>query len=224
MSNESSNSDNVDVDQHVPLNQAKLSHHIKKVDFDHNTLEKSTRTDHKFRYDFKQPSEQKLSVYTREDSYNNVGNMLCIKTPTNKSTLSAKKMNITDVATPRGQTQLVADAHMNNSLGMIQGSINSNNIGNYDSDNFYSNRRLNSRTDELEFKRNTFWKSCCDSVIDRRATVFFTQVAIGAIVIFFAMAKMLLSSPYRCSGDDPSVYVGLISVILGWFVPAPSMK
>jgi hypothetical protein len=150
--------------------------------------------------------------------------MLCIKTPTNKSMLSAKKMDITDVTTPRCQSQLVADAYISNQLGMIRGSINSDNIENDDCDHFYSNRRLNSRTDELEFKRNTFWKSCCDSVIDRRATVFFTQVAIGAVVIFFAMAKMLLSSPYRCSGDDPSVYVGLISVILGWFVPAPSMK
>jgi hypothetical protein len=141
--------------------------------------------------------------------------------------LGAIRMNVNNVATPGHQTRLLADADISNRLGLMQETISNKYVDDTDNDfrnDMITDRRTESRALELEFKRNTFWKSCCDSVIDRRATVFFTQVAIGAIVVFFAMAKIWLAEPHRCSGDDPSVYIGLISVILGWFVPAPSMK
>jgi len=223
MSNESLTCENQDVDQKYELTQTKESRPIKKVEYISNLL--SSRDDNKFEYDFKR-RDKKLSICTDDDIDNIVLDRLTMKSPLNRNRngLSAIKINIDDVETPGHQSRLLADAYIGNRLGLMRESINPVSAETGANDIFYSNQRLNSRTDELEFKRNTFWKSCCDSVIDRRATVFFTQVAIGAIVIFFAMAKMWLSSPYRCSGDDPSVYIGLISVILGWFVPAPSMK
>ena len=142
--------------------------------------------------------------------------------------LAAKHISIGDIATDAQQSRLLADAEVGRQLGMIKESIDPSHRNNTAQNHFdellNTDKQMASRSTELEFRRNTFWKSCCDSVIDRRATVFFTQVAIGAIVIFFAMSKMWTSESYQCSGDDPSVYVGLISVILGWFVPAPSMK
>lgn len=145
--------------------------------------------------------------------------------------LAARRVNIGDVVTPSQQSRLIADAEIGQQLGMMRESIDPSHYGgnvftarSNIEDILDVDRNMATQSAELEFRRNTFWKSCCSSVIDRRATVFFTQVAIGIIVIFFAMSKIWVSEPQDCTGDDPSVYIGLISVILGWFVPAPSMK
>ena len=146
---------------------------------------------------------------------------------------AAKRVIIGNVESIERETRMIADADVSRQLGMIRESIDpshrhSNNFIDTDNCDFNNiievDRRMSARSTELEWRRNTFWKSCCDSVIDRRATVFFTQVAIGVIVAIFAMSKIWRSEPHRCSGDDPSVFIGLISMILGWFAPAPSMK
>lgn len=139
-----------------------------------------------------------------------------------------------DTKTPAVLTRLLSrtDIEIDRQLGIIRESMDPDYRFKYESPPAESGlnqiidteQRLAARASEMEFRRTTFWKSCCDSVIDRRATVFFTQVGIGAFVIIFAMAKLWMSQPYRCNGDDPSVFIGLISVILGWFVPAPSLK
>lgn len=149
--------------------------------------------------------------------------------------ISGRRVNVSNVETKERQNRIINDAEISRQLGMIKETIapdyerrrySTSVVNNTtDVDEILNNdMRMVAQSTELEFRRNTFWKSCCDIVIDRRATVFFTQVGVGAFVAIFAMMKILTSDPYSCSGDDPSVYIGLISMILGWFAPAPSMK
>lgn len=80
------------------------------------------------------------------------------------------------------------------------------------------------RREELGFRRRTFWKSCCGQVIDRRATQFFVQVFIGAGVIIFCMAKIWQAVPlHGCTGEDTTVYFSLLSALVGFYIPSPSM-
>lgn len=79
------------------------------------------------------------------------------------------------------------------------------------------------REDELGFRRNTFWKSCCGQVIDRRATKFFVQVTIGVCVMGFCMAKIWNAEPENCTGESTLVYFSLISAIVGFYIPSLSM-
>lgn len=80
------------------------------------------------------------------------------------------------------------------------------------------------RREELGFRRNTFWRSCCGQVIDRRATQFFTQVLLGGGVMVFCMAKIWYAIPLTgCTGEDTTVYFSLLSALVGFYIPSPSM-
>jgi hypothetical protein len=77
------------------------------------------------------------------------------------------------------------------------------------------------KTNEVQFRRKTFWKSCC-GVVDRRAIQYFVQVAIGIIIILFCMYKISTSPIRICnSEDDNTVFIALISTVIGWFLPSP---
>jgi hypothetical protein len=78
------------------------------------------------------------------------------------------------------------------------------------------------RTNEIQFRRSTFWKSCCGMVIDKRATQFFVQVTVSMIVMVFCMYKISTAKFMQCSGEDTTVYWALISSIVSWFLPSPS--
>jgi len=81
------------------------------------------------------------------------------------------------------------------------------------------------RREELGFRRRTFWKSCCGQIIDRRATQFFVQVFIGAGVMIFCMAKIWQAVPlHDCTGEDTTVYFSLLSALVGFYIPSPSMN
>lgn len=80
------------------------------------------------------------------------------------------------------------------------------------------------RREELGFRRRTFWKSCCGQIIDRRATQFFVQVFIGIGVMIFCMAKIWQAVPlHDCTGEDTTVYFSLLSALVGFYIPSPSM-
>lgn len=84
--------------------------------------------------------------------------------------------------------------------------------------------RVLERREELGFRRMNFWKSCCGQVIDRRATQFFVQVIIGAGVMIFCMAKIWQAVPLTgCTGEDTTVYFSLLSALVGFYIPSPSM-
>lgn len=81
-------------------------------------------------------------------------------------------------------------------------------------------REAQERIEELEFRRDVMWKSCCGQVIDRRATQYFTQVIIGGIVMGFCMAKIYTAE----EDEDTTVYFSLLSTLVGFYIPAPTMN
>jgi hypothetical protein len=83
--------------------------------------------------------------------------------------------------------------------------------------------RMQDTRDAIGFRRRTFWKSCCGQVLDRRAIVFFVQVFIGATVMIFCMAKIWSADPLECTGEDTTVYFTLLSTLVGFYIPSPSM-
>lgn len=77
---------------------------------------------------------------------------------------------------------------------------------------------------ELGFRRDTFWKGCGERVIDKRSMQYFVHVFIGLSVMVFCMAKIWSSRPRDCDGDDVTVYISLLSALVGFYIPSPSMN
>ena len=75
------------------------------------------------------------------------------------------------------------------------------------------------RKEELGFRRDTFWKSCCGSVVDRRVVQFFVQLGVGSLVILFCIGKISLAN----DGENLTVYFSLLSALVGYFIPSPSL-
>ena len=65
---------------------------------------------------------------------------------------------------------------------------------------------------------NRIWRSCCLE-IDKQAIIYFSQIGIGVAVLSFS-AVQLLRSDFQC--DKSSPYLGLISFIIGTYVPKSS--
>ena len=65
-------------------------------------------------------------------------------------------------------------------------------------------------------KRNT-WRSCCGKTIDRRAVMYFTQIAIISLTMLFTIYQLTTLA----SCESQSVYVGLLTMLLGILCPNP---
>ena len=63
------------------------------------------------------------------------------------------------------------------------------------------------------------WKSCCIKS-DQDAVVYFSQLTIALIVMIFCLYMLLHSD--SCERD--SLYSGVLSLILGCYLPTPSMR
>lgn len=77
-------------------------------------------------------------------------------------------------------------------------------------------------SDEVNFRRSTFWKSCCGTIIDKRSLQYFVQVGVSAIVMSFCMYKIGNSESDECHNGD-TVYIALLSSIVGFYIPAPQL-
>lgn len=90
-------------------------------------------------------------------------------------------------------------------------------------DNESQDSQVNELTRDESFRRNTYWKSCCSRTLDKRATIFFTQVAFGVLVVSFSMGQII--SIDNCNpAVDSGIYLSLITLVLGWFAPSPTLK
>jgi len=65
---------------------------------------------------------------------------------------------------------------------------------------------------------NTY-KSCC-LTSDKRALQFFSQFTISVCILLFSM--YMLINAEECS--ESQVYIGLITMIIGVYIPQPSIK
>lgn len=64
------------------------------------------------------------------------------------------------------------------------------------------------------------WKSCC-FIVNKRAVLFFSQLGISVGVIAFSLF-MLLTYKHDCSTE--STYIGLLTLILGVWLPSPKFE
>jgi hypothetical protein len=79
--------------------------------------------------------------------------------------------------------------------------------------------RLSTRSTTGQKKENVWCESCCLRV-NKNAMVFFAQLAISLIVMGFSI--FMLSKSDSCEHD--SLYSGLLSMIIGVWVRAPSIS
>jgi hypothetical protein len=63
------------------------------------------------------------------------------------------------------------------------------------------------------------WKSFCFE-IDRRVVIFFSQFSIGIMVISFSLYQLNKDS----SCENQQIYVGLLTMMVGIFLPAPRIQ
>jgi hypothetical protein len=63
------------------------------------------------------------------------------------------------------------------------------------------------------------WRSCC-LITDRRMIVFFSQLIIALAVISFSFVQLIRND--QCESNQ--LYVGLVTMIIGIFLPSPRVK
>ena len=72
---------------------------------------------------------------------------------------------------------------------------------------------------EEKINEDNLWRSCC-LVTDRRMIVFFSQLIIGISVISFSFIQLARND--ECESNQ--LYVGLVTMIIGIFLPSPRVK
>jgi hypothetical protein len=63
------------------------------------------------------------------------------------------------------------------------------------------------------------WKSCC-MVLDRRAVMYFTQIAIIAGTMGFSISQLYRNE--TCEGQQ--AYLGLLTMLIGILIPNPKFN
>jgi hypothetical protein len=66
---------------------------------------------------------------------------------------------------------------------------------------------------------DNLWRSCC-LVTDRRMIVFISQLVIGLSVISFSFVQLIRQD--QCESNQ--LYIGLVTMIIGIFLPSPRVK
>lgn len=72
---------------------------------------------------------------------------------------------------------------------------------------------------EKEFKRKVMWQSCCME-LDRRAVLYFSQLAISMILVVFCVTMLVLHQD--CSTF--SKYSPLVTLLVGVWLPQPQLR
>lgn len=70
-----------------------------------------------------------------------------------------------------------------------------------------------------KFEQENYWKSCCGSIVDRRTLTYVVQVIASFGAIIFCMAKIWNADQQECSGEDITIWVSLLSTIIGAYIP-----
>ena len=73
--------------------------------------------------------------------------------------------------------------------------------------------------DNEEQKEKVTWRSCCLKT-DPDAVIFFSQLTIALITIGFCIYQLSVSE--SCERD--SMYSGILSLVIGCYLPTPSIK
>lgn len=73
---------------------------------------------------------------------------------------------------------------------------------------------------QKEFERKNLWQCCSHATIDKRMITYLVQVCISCIVLLFCMFKLT----YLEDGEDPTIWVSLLSGIVGNYLPSAQLK
>ncbi len=73
--------------------------------------------------------------------------------------------------------------------------------------------------DANKYKDENTYKSCC-LFVDKRALQFFSQLTISLITIGFSISQLAISE--SCEKD--ALYSGMLTLVVGTWLPQPSMK
>ena len=87
-----------------------------------------------------------------------------------------------------------------------------------------NSKELHNLKDAVEIEKDLIktentYRSCC-LTSDKRALQFFSQFTICVGVLLFSMFKLINS--VEC--EETQVYVGMITMIVGIYIPQPKMK
>ena len=72
---------------------------------------------------------------------------------------------------------------------------------------------------EIEFKHENYWKSCRGSTVDKIVMTYFAQLLVSISVMAFCMIEIRDSNPQECTGDDNTVWISILSGIVGAYLP-----
>lgn len=81
----------------------------------------------------------------------------------------------------------------------------------------YKKMEIVSMNEIEEIDEDNIWRSCSGCRLDRRATVFFSQLFISVVVICFCIYQLVNSK--SCERD--SLYSGILTMVIGIFIPSP---
>ena len=87
-----------------------------------------------------------------------------------------------------------------------------------------SSKQLHNLKDAVEIEKDLIktentYRSCC-LTSDKRALQFFSQFTLCVGVLLFSMYKLINSN--EC--EETQVYIGLITMIIGIYIPQPVIK
>jgi hypothetical protein len=71
-----------------------------------------------------------------------------------------------------------------------------------------------------EFLEHYIWRSCCGMRLDKRVVVFTSQFIIALMIVSFSLFQLSISDD--CNHNQ--LYTGLLTMIVGIFLPSPRVK
>jgi hypothetical protein len=69
-------------------------------------------------------------------------------------------------------------------------------------------------------KNQNQWRSCCGRLLDKRAVVYFTQIALISLTMLFTVYQLITVE--NCEGQH--VYIGLLMFLLSIITPSPKFN
>lgn len=86
----------------------------------------------------------------------------------------------------------------------------------------YDHKRASTTSNgQREFERKNFWECCCSEHIDKRMVTFLVQVFISVMTLMFCMMRIVNHGE---DSEDPTIWVSLMSGIVGNYLPSIQLK
>jgi len=81
-------------------------------------------------------------------------------------------------------------------------------------------QKLDLKKERAEHDMNDTWGCCSGSKIDKRATVYFTQISIIVLTLAFCIYQLINLD----SCEAQTTYIALLTLLIGLVFPSPVIK